>query len=248
LTGYTEGQQDWQSSDHESNSQEDIDALRNGYAQFELPLVEYARLHGFTSSSLSHDPLNSDLVPRPPADWQTDLEDPESALNIGVLVSLGALSGHTAHEKLDIDKKAAELLASVIKLGQEDDSLDAWQDDCSARFKDLKLEEPMLLSDPQLDLMRLKRRNVAVLSTDGMQPFANEEIEDPGFVSPEEDAAMRDELEEHANEKLDIDRSTMEYLGEIYNMLSQEDHDDLELLLSHRKARTILSALKTELI
>jgi hypothetical protein len=235
---YTEEPQNRQSPDYESGSPED---LRNDFAQFNLPLVEYARLHRLTTDYLSHNPLDSDLVPGPPADWRTDLEDPESTLNIGVLVSLGALNGHTGHEKLDIDKEAMELLAYVIKLGQDDDSFDEWQDDCSARFKDLKLEEPILLSDPQLDLMRLKRRNMAVLSTDGMQPFADEEIEDPGFISPEKDAAMDDELERDEIEKLDIDRSTVEYLGEICNMPSQDEDDDIEMLLSGRKVRTTSS-------
>ena len=120
--------------EHDITSEEDLNALRNDYAQFDLSLVECARLHGLTSNYLSHNPLDSDLIPGPPADWQADLEEPEDTLNIGVLVTLGALNGHTAHEKLDIDKKAAELLASVIKLVEEDDSLDKWQHEYSTRF------------------------------------------------------------------------------------------------------------------
>ena len=243
-TDETDEPKNRQSPDFESDIQED---LRNDYAQFDLPLVEYARLHRITLNYLYHNPLEPDLVPRPPADWRTDLEDPESTLNIGVLVTLGALNGHTAHEKLDIDKEAAELLASVIKLGQEYDFLDDWQDDCPTRFKDLELEEPILLSDPQLDLLRLKRRNLAVISTDGMQPFVDHEIEDPGFISLEKDAAMREQIKDGEAEKLDIDRPTVEYLAEICNMLSQDEEDD-EDMLSRRKACTPSSTWRTELI
>ena len=170
--------------------------------------------------------------------WQADLEDSQELMSIGLLVSLSAVNGNTAHEKLDIDKDAAELLASVIKLGQDDDFPDMWPDEPATGFKGLRLEEPILLSDPQLDLIRLNDRNTAAISTKGMQPFTEEEISDLPFISDEKDAAMRETLEQSTNERFDIDRSMVDYLGEICKQLEGDGDDDIAALLGQRKVRT----------
>jgi hypothetical protein len=233
-TDYPQCKHTMQDPCDETFDYEDVE-LRAGYGQFELSLVAYARLHGLTADYRSQHPLASDLCPVLPADWKADLDDPEGTLNIDLLVTLGALNGHTTHEKLDIGKDAAELLSSVFKLAQSGESIDEFVCDYAPPFRDLKMEDPMLMSDAELDLMRLIHRNVATISTHGMQPFAEEEIQEPGFLGPRKDAAMRANLEECANEKLDIDRSTMEYLNEICNQLSIDGDDGMETHLIRRK-------------
>lgn len=225
-----------------SNSQEDVEWLCASFAQFNLALVEYARLHGLTTNYLTHNPLDSDLVPPLPASWQADLEDPEGPVNIGLPVCLDALNGYTDHERLDIDRDSADLLASAIKLGQDDDFLDGWVDEQANRFKYLKVEEPILRSDPELDLICLRRRNTPTVSADGMQPFADREIQDLPFISSERDAVMLELLKESVDEKLDIDRSTVVYLGEICKELEDDGDYDVETLLSHRKVFTVSAA------
>ena len=219
----------------ESFGDEGVELLRAGYGQFDLPLVAYARLHGLTTDYLSQHPLTSDLCPGLPADWKSDLEDPEGTPNIGLLVSLGALNGRTLHEKLDIDKDTAELLSSVFKLAQSDDTLDEPVYSYTPSLRDLKIEEPMLMSDAELDLMRLVRHNTVTISSNGMRPFPKDEIQDPGFLGLQKDAAMLGDLEKRTDEKLDIDRSTMQYINDICSELSLDGHDDMETPLLGRK-------------
>ena len=233
-TDYPQNKHTMQDPCNEAFEYEDAE-LRTGYSQFELPLVAYARLHELTADYRTQHPLAFDLCPVLPADWKFDLNDPEGAPNINLLVTLGGLNGNTAHEKLDIGKDAAELLSSVFRLAQSGDSIDEFMCDFAPPFRDLKLEEPMLMSDAEVDLMRLIRRNTATISSDGMKPFPEDEIQDPGFLGRQEDAAMFAGLEEHANEKLDIDRSTMEYLIKICNQLSLDGDGDMETDLVRRK-------------
>ena len=226
-TDYPQGKHTMQDPCDEAFEYKDAE-LRAGYGQFELSLVAYARLHELTADYRSQHPLASDLCPVLPADWKFDLNDPEGALNINLLVTLGGLNGHNTHEKLDIGKDAAELLSSVFRLAQSGDSIDEFMCDFAPPFRDLKLEEPMLMSDAEVDLMRLIHRNTATISSDGMKPFPEDEIQDPGFLGPQKHAAMHANLEEHANEKLDIDRPTMEYLNGICHQLSLDGGCDME--------------------
>ena len=239
MAEYRDGQYESHLEEDTIGSQHDVESLKHDFAQFDLPLWEYAQLHGLTTDHMSTNLFASDLLPRPPANCAADLED-GSLTTIALLGSLSALNGHTAHEKYDIDKDAAELLASVIKLGQDDNFLDECQDEHSIRFKDLKLEEPILLSDPELDLMRLEQRNTAKICADVMETSKN--IQEPGFISPEKDAAMRQALTERKNEKLDIDRSTIDYLGELCKQLEGDDGDDIDMLLGARKVFSTCSA------
>ena len=219
----------------ESFGDEGVELLRAGYGQYDLPLVAYARLHGLTTDYLSQHPLTSDLCPGLPADWKSDLEDPEGTPNIGLLVSLGALNGRTLHEKLDIDKDTAELLSSVFKLAQSDDTLDEPVYSYMPSLRDLKIEEPMLMSDAELDLIRLVRHNTVTISSNGMRPFPKDEIQDPGFLGLQKGTAMLGDLEKRTDEKLDIDRSTMQYINDICSELSLDGQDDMETPLLGRK-------------
>jgi hypothetical protein len=237
MAKYPDDQRDRQLEGSTITGEHDVETLQRDFAQFDLPLLEYARLHGLTTDHMSTDPFASNLIPLPPADCAADLEDSESLTTIGLLVSLVALKGHTVHERLDINKDAAELLASAFKLNQDDSFLDEWWDERSIRFNDLKVEEPILQSDPELDLIRLVQRNTAEIRADGMELFQN--IQEPEFISLEKDAAIRQSLMEMENERLDIDRSTIEYLSEICKQLEGNGADDTGLL-STRKVFMLL--------
>lgn len=221
------------------DSKLDSESLRDDYAQFDLPLVEYARLHELTTDHTASNPFNSGFAPLPPVDWELDLEDSDLT-NIGLLLSLSALDGHTVVEKLDIDKDSAAVLASVVKLGQDDDFFDGWQEDYAIRLNDLKLDEPILPTDPQLDLLRLESRNEARIQAAGMQLLAPEDIKEPAFMNAKRDAELREELKIRDHEKLDIDRATIDYLGEICKEVEDaydegDSADRIETLLSRRK-------------
>lgn len=227
---------------------EDLEALRNSYDKFDLPLIDYARLHNLTTDYVSWNPLNSELIPAPSPDAQSDLEDPKGALNIGLLVSLGALDGNTVHEKLDVDKAAAELLTFPIKLDKCEDGPDECELTRPTLFRDIKIEPAILLGDPDRDVARLVERNTVRISIDGMEMFAEDTIHDPGFISPQRDAEMRIKLEEEADEKLDVDRSAMELLGLVHDEFFTGGLGDLEILPERKTVRSVLENVKAMLI
>lgn len=221
--------------DHASGSGSDAE-MQDDDDGLDLPLVEYARLHGLTLNYLHQDPVEPELIPRIPATWQDALEDPASRMNIGLIVSLGALNGQTTNEKLDVDKETASLLSSVFKLSKDDDDLETLLEKDLIRFNDLKLEEPILATDPDIDLSRLSERNTVTISTDGMQPFPRKEIVESKFLPGKSDAALKTELERRIEERLDMDKTTAEYLRDICSLdSSSTDENEISGLYDNRR-------------
>lgn len=185
------------------------------YDEDELLPLEYARYYGLTKDFfLEH--LLPCTQPPSPEHLQADLRDPDSTLNVALLVSLGALEGHTVHGRWDVDKESAKFLASVLALCKEEN----WQDGSASggalKLKDLKLEEPILVSDPELDLEQLRHRNMITISTDGIEPFKLDENKNEGFSWTPEDLRLPSGKDRSvAHERLDIDHETIEVLKEI---------------------------------
>ena len=178
----------------------------------ELTLTDYARCHGLTTDHRQEYPLESACLPSPSNDLWTDLQDPQGCLNIGTLVAVGALHGHTTKEKWDVNKESAECLASVLNLGKGSSDNMAGLIDLP-KLKDLKLQEPILASDPEFDVLRLKHRNAITLMTADMEPFPLDDEKGETLIWSKRDLKLPAEIEHLiASEKLEVDRGTMEYI------------------------------------
>ena len=199
----------------------------------ELSTLEYARYHGLTTGYFNEDPLQHVVLPSLHGSLQSEFEDPQATLNIALLVSLGALKGHNMHEKWEVDKDAAKFLASLLECGKEGARHDEFNIDGTRSFRHLKLEEPILATDPGLDLLRLKRRNNVSVSTIGMEPFQLDEKqnEDPTWTAKEFEVLVETNRKV-MQEKLDIDREAMEFLKRISTAPCVTENELTEALLN----------------
>ena len=184
--------------------------------EYKLPPIDDVRCHGLTTNHYDEDPLHFTYIPPPPRSIHADLQDPHGVLNIGTIVSLNALNGHNMHEKWDIDKQSAEFLASVIPLGGSNQLEEAWKISEPMRTRELKIEEAILSTDPELDLLKLKKRNVVTLSTHGLEQFPLDDQKDESLRWPDSRLSLPGETEwTIANEKFEVGRDTMAYIKEI---------------------------------
>ena len=214
---------------HETDSDDDYDE------DWPSPL-DYARYYGLTTSYFDTDPLQSDFLPSPSGDFYSDLGDPELAPNLDLLASLAASNESAIHEKWDIDKDAGVFLASVVKSTNIEAAAEFLEANGMLGFGDLKLEEPLLASDPELDLLRLKRRNTVIISAHGLEPFVINEQKGEGLSWAMEELQLVAEKErELGQEKLDVDHSTRQFLKEV--MSSQNSTGEESIQISDDQAK-----------
>ena len=200
------------------------DLLSDACDEDELTPFEYARYHGLTTSYMDEDPRSTVPLPLTPESAGADLADPQATLNLDTLVALGALNGHNCNERWEVDKDAAKFLASAIALGKDDETQDEYGLDEAWSLRDLKMEQPLMPNDPGLELMRLKRRNALIISTEGIPPFCLDAWETPSWTV--EELHLPAEKDRNvAHEKLDVDNDTMQYLKEIFNIPPEGDDE-----------------------
>lgn len=207
-------------------SQETQSGFESEFDDQHLSPRSYARHHRLVEDYAHENPFHLQCLPSPPESLLSDLVDPSSTVNVEAIVDLSALEDHTAHERWEVDKASVEFIASVVALGREGDALCNQGSEGMLYIKDLKLVEPVLASDPQLDIIQLKRRNSAVISVKGMEPFElDTENDESIFWSSKYRHLPIEKDETLARERLDVDPETMEYLKEIWNSASVNKDD-----------------------
>lgn len=208
----------------------------------ELSPFEYARHYELVTNHLQTNPFATVEYPLSPRIECTDLEDPKTLRGIDDLLDEEAFLKLNAAEKLDVDKDTAAFLRSMLDLAPgTDDSEGLRQIEGSHYLRNLKLEEPILASDPALDLWRLRKRNAITISSKGMQPFDIDEAKGEGLVWSKEEPYAHAEIEKLvSNEKLDIDIDTLTYLKDEILMLGMStiSRDIASACLCDRPVRT----------
>lgn len=209
----------------------------------EPSLIEYARHYGLTREYYIENPFRSTALPSPPGSVDAELQDPDNALNIGTIVSINALNGKTADEKLDVDADTIEFLTSVMSYGKEDYS-DGADNTCrSTTVRELKLEEAILPTDSDRDLLQLKRRNMALISSEGLEPFELDIEKDQSYDWPSKDLQQPHEINKLvATERLEVDRSVVEYLKGLSSPAVESYESILESLNYESVRKTISRA------
>ena len=209
----------------------------------EPTLLDYARQHGLISSHFAEHPFQSACLPSPPRSPLRDLEDPAGVLNIATVVSLKALDGHTTHEKWDIDKASAEFIGSVISLEKEDPTESIAEVDKPLKITDLKLVEPILTTDPELDLVHLKQRNTPTIRTRGMKPFKLNDEVDESIRWPAHLLRLPAEKDQQVmDDKLIVDHDTIQYIKELATPPALEgDETELDSLCPRKVCLSLLT-------
>ena len=176
-----------------------------------MSFVEQARTSGLCRDYLTDRPFAS-YIPSPPETSVEDLADPPGVQDIA---ARGALDGTNFHEKWDVDKESAGFLASVLALAKDDETPLELQDS-RVSFCDLKVIEPLLHCDPELELQQLRRRNQVKITSRGMPPamLVNDDGEGIGWSLQELERPVEAE-HQLASEKLDVSQDVSSYLRDI---------------------------------
>lgn len=207
----------------------------NDVDEDELSPLEYAHYHELTTDYIYKDPLRDLDLSALTNDLDADVEATELAFQKKALLCRNAFHRQASYDKWEVDKASAKYLASIVSLGQCDNPEYEVNIDSEANFRDPKLEEPLLRTDPELDLLRLKRRSTIRLSTRGTVPFPIDVEKCEGYRwTPKELSLPAEKVSQVAHGRLDIDRDTMEFLKEISNAPNPRAEDFEQMLLSER--------------
>lgn len=203
----------WTSQTDQEDYAQDDDVQMTGAIDDESDesLLHYARTSGLTTDYLSEHPLQSSLIPTPPA----------SALASPYLDDAGAhhaesarlVRDECANERWNLDKNTADFLASVTRLNRPDPIADLLS---TLRFDDLRIVEPVLPLDPEIALARLRARNAVKLSTEGMKACSLNTEKGQSLSWSAADLRLPSEISEYNSaEGLDIDRDIASLLHDI---------------------------------
>ncbi|KAK3073576.1 hypothetical protein LTR53_004728 [Teratosphaeriaceae sp. CCFEE 6253] len=175
-------------------------------------LLEEARAEGLCHDTFLDDPFELAYLPTPPASAADDLDDWPGLDTSHKAAVVSLVNGG---EKWAVDKDSAAFLASVLALGRDDADL-VTHDNAHLTFNDLKIEEPIMQCDPDLEIQKLRSRNVVKFSTSGLLPFPLDAEKGESAEWSRADLrlpTMKDA--EAATEKLEVDQVAMKILREI---------------------------------
>lgn len=115
-------------------------------------------------------------------------------------------------EVWEVDKESAELLASILtqKSATSTDAL-------LPKLRDLQLEEPLLRTDPKMDMLKRFERNKVSINTEGIQPFPLDIEKDQGLEWSQHSLQLPTTMDQRVvDEKLPVDQETGLILREAY--------------------------------
>ena len=202
----------------------------------EPSILEYARFYGLTRDHLEDDPLQQ------LADFHADPLDLEDNPD---LFSIREDTVKVPAERLTFDEGAATFLSSVLALAHQpppqsdvDDEIDIH------RFQRMKLEVPLLRSDPEVDLMRFKAPIIPDLEHEFLPLETVDEEADEGLTWPTwYDDLAREFERKIETEKLQVDKDALLFLQETLNYHVKgglyEEFEDVEL--PYTKVHTMIS-------
>lgn len=172
--------------------------------------LQYARRHGLTRNYFDQSPLIGACMSR----LRSVPTDPDHCeLTRSERVSARAAVEQAEKDRWNIDKDTAELLTLTLAMGRPDD-LDEETD--TVKISDLKIEEPVLASVPDMDVARLRARNAIRISTTGIKVYALDVENGESLEWPPDDLRLPSAMATFiAAEKLDIDIETADTLKEI---------------------------------
>ena len=170
--------------------------------EVEPSLLEYARFHGLIRDHLEDHPLQHLECPR---DFWSDLEDNQD------LFQIRTDTVKVPDERLAVDEGTASLLSSVQALAQQPPSRHGEDDEFDVhRVQRLKLELPLLRSDPEFDLLRFAPKIVPDLEHEFLPLETVDQEADEGLDWPTRCHDLPDEYTKKLeSEKLEVSSDAM---------------------------------------
>ncbi|KAI7160171.1 hypothetical protein KC316_g13519 [Hortaea werneckii] len=159
---------------------------------------------------------------------QLDLTDP---CGLSTAALLDMLRNTVTSEKWDVDRESANFLAEVATADRH--PCTPWDADGSrVPFQDLKIMEPLLATDHELDIQRLEARNTVSISTNDIEPVSVDIERDEGLQWPSRYACLPIELHrEFASARLDIGKDVVDYLRDIAHPIPMNEREIMDSVL-----------------
>lgn len=206
--------------------------------------AEYDRSLSFSEQARSlelcrdyslENPLESTKTRTPSEAVQLDLTDPPG---LSTAAFLDMLRDTITDEKWDIDRESTDLLAEVATTDKHPRI--PWDADGSrVPFRDLKIMEPVLTTDHELDLQRLEARNTATISMNGMEPVPVDVERDEGLQWPSRYACLPLDFDcQLATARLDIGKDVVDYLRNIAQPTFMNERELMDSVLELGKVIT----------
>lgn len=173
-------------------------------------------------------PLESMQTRTPSEAVQLDLTDPPG---LSTAALLDMLRNTVTGEKWDVDRESTSFLAEVATADRH--PWTPWDADGSrSSFRDLKIMEPVLTTDHELDIQRLEARNTVAISANDIEPVPVDIERDEGLRWPSRYARLPTELEcEFASARLDIGKDVVDYLRDIAQPTFMNERDIMNSVL-----------------
>lgn len=228
------------SADSEGEEDEDVDKeVEND--RVDLSPLAYARQNGLTTDYFNCNPMKSICITSPPEEPLQDLDCttlPGQAMEAAKTVARDA-----DRERWTIDKETAEFITAVISLVRPDD-VEVGED--VVRMSDFKIDEPVLSTDPELDLSRLRARNTVRSSTQGMQPCVLDSQKRESLAWSSEDLKLPSTMETSMiSAGLPIDRETAELLKEAISPKKLDYWEMIEQAIDADQVRILMQCFPT---
>ncbi|KAI6860794.1 hypothetical protein KC319_g8250 [Hortaea werneckii] len=159
---------------------------------------------------------------------QLDFTDPPG---LSTAALLDMLRTTITNEKWDIDRDSTCFLAEVATISNHPwTPCDA--DASRVPFRDLKIMEPALTTDHELDMQRLEARNTVTISTNDIGPMSVDIERDESLQWPSRYERLPNELEaELASAKLDIGKDVVDYLRDIAQPAFMNEREMMDSVL-----------------
>jgi hypothetical protein len=191
-----------------------------GQEDDDLDASDYARHHQLTRDHMLESPWKEAPYPPRPQSMRSDSIEHPPLLSFEALACVGAL-GDSIRERWDVDQETAKYLMSIIN---HDHNLCTLTDEefySPPGLAHFKLEEPLLSSDPVLELADLKERNAAKLDARSLAPFelAGRDTDNNSTSWELVDSINQAVVEE----KLAVEAGTIKYLQQIVRFPEPDD-------------------------
>ncbi|SMR61639.1 unnamed protein product [Zymoseptoria tritici ST99CH_3D1] len=178
----------------------------------------------------STDPMQGISLPLTPPGPEDALMDP-----------FAKLPPTFEEEKWNVDRETAQFLSSVMSLMSPSEDP---EHDAHLGFRKFKVDEPLLSTDPIVDIQRLHERNVVSVTTAGMDFFVLSKKKDERLTWDKKSLKLPDQVEkEIASEKVVVDSETANFLKEVF-----QDMEGPALLLEDCRTKAAITPVSPPLL
>jgi len=209
-------------------------AAQSSSESHEPSILEYARYHGLSCDSVDDNDEELDLNLVGAASLSHDQNDPD--MYTDSVVDTGLLD-----EKLILNAEARVVLASIVHSQRPSESYPPELD--IRHTKNIRLANPLLLTDPELDVKqyleaRVSSQKEVDINLDKFPLFTTNEENEQGLAWPEKYHTLLSEYEKHiADERVRVPKEGLLFLHKVclWQNTHEHIHERMESELKYKR-------------